>query len=133
VERIDTVIRAVVRGLDEATGSSSPTRAKVLDICDHGARLLVRRRMALGQPLEVDLECELPLRVHLGFDADSLVIDGPMHTHLVRVAARVVRVECTPKRSWDIGVEFDANGSFHDLRAIQMYIDHLRETQSWAI
>ena len=133
-ERIDSVIRATVRLLGAGSPAvASPVRARALDICDHGVRLMLRKRIDVGQLIELDLECELPLRVHLGYDADSLIIDGPMHTHLVRVEARVVRSERAPNRFWEIGAEFDTRAGYHDLRFVQHYVDHLRDQESWAI
>lgn len=129
-QRIDSVIRATVRAPHSDT---APLRARAIDLCEHGARLLVRRRLAEEVPLELDLECELPLRVHLGYDIDSLVIDGPMHTHLVRLRARVVRCTRREDRMYEVGVEFVDDGAWHDLQIVQSYVDHLREyeTERW--
>ncbi|MCW2956458.1 MAG: hypothetical protein JWO69_1327 [Thermoleophilia bacterium] len=128
VDRIDTVIRATVRRRGPGITFS---KARVVDICDHGARLLLRRGFELGEELTLDLECEVPLRVHLGFDAHSLVIDGPMHTQLVELIVTVVRAERLPNRLWEIGVEFAPTTAFEERQFVQSFVDHLRELESW--
>lgn len=129
--RIDAAIRATVRlaDLDDATTS----RAQVLDISDLGVRLRLRRRVPVGARVLVDMECELPLRVHLGFDAHSLVVDGPMHTHLVRIAGVVSRSSPTRSRQYEVGIEFcEETTRFDELQLVQFYVDHLREQDTWS-
>lgn len=124
-DRLEVVIRATLRqaDLDDRTLS----RARAVDLSGNGARLLLRRRVPVGSRVLLDMECELPLRVHLGYDADSLVIDGPMHTHLVRIAGTVRRAERLPNRLWDIGIEFCPDTTrFDELQLMQFYVDHLR-------
>ncbi|MCW2960164.1 MAG: hypothetical protein JWM25_1462 [Thermoleophilia bacterium] len=93
--------------------------------------MVLREGIEVGERIDLDLECEVPLRVHLGFDVDSLVIDGPMHTHLVSVSATAVRTNHLSKRLWAIGLEFDDDTSFEDRQFLQNYVDHLRELESW--
>lgn len=130
-ERLSVVIRAAIRlaELEDQTIS----RARAVDLSDTGARLMLRRRLPVGSRVVLDLECELPLRVHLGYDADSLVVDGPMHTHLVRIAGTVRRAERLPNRLWEVGVEFCPDTTrFDELQVMQFYIDHLRgERDGW--
>jgi hypothetical protein len=73
------------------------------------------------------------MRVHLGFDADALVIDGPMHTHLVRVEATVRQVQRIGPRLLRIGVAFDHASALDDYQLIAHFVDHLRERAGWAI
>lgn len=127
-ERIDAAIRVIVRG-----ASGIPQRARTTDISDHGLALKLRRRVEVGQRIALDLECELPLRVHLGYAADLLVIDGPMRTHVVRVEGRVVRAERRADRSWHVGLEICPDTPFDERQIVQMYVDHLRDDESWAI
>lgn len=127
-ERIDAALRATVRlaELDD----SLITRARIADISDQGVRLLVRRRLPVGARVLVDMECDLPLRVHLGYDAHSLVVDGPMHTHLVRIAGTVARLD-RHGRLYDVGIEFcEDTTRFDELQVLQFYVDHLREQVS---
>jgi len=106
----------------------SPANVRLVNISDNGVRLELRRRIPVGARVVLDLECELPLRVHLGFDADSLVVDGPMHMHLVRVAGSVVRSERQGPRMWHVGIELCPDSSrFDELQAVRYYVDHLRE------
>ncbi len=72
--RIDAVVRATVRLAD--LDDQPVSRARVVDISDLGVRLMLRRRLPVGARVLVDMECDLPLRVHLGYDAHSLVVDG---------------------------------------------------------
>lgn len=131
-QRIDAVIKSTVR-LAELEDTSI-SRARVVDISDHGIRMLLRRRLPLGARVVVDMECELPLRVHLGYDAHSLVVDGPMHTHLVRIAGTVRRVERQENRLFEVGIEFCENTTrFDELQVVQFYVDHLREQEAWGI
>lgn len=124
-QRLDVIIRATVRQAD--LEDPAPSRARAIDLSDGGARLLLRRRIPVGTRVILDMECELPLRVHLGYDADSLVVDGPMHTHLVRIAGTVRRGERLPNRLWDIGIQFCPETTrFDELQVMQFYIDHLR-------
>jgi hypothetical protein len=128
-ERIDAVLRATVRlaDLDEQLIA----RARVTDISDMGVRLLLRRRLPVGARVLVDMECDLPLRVHLGYDAHSLVVDGPMHTHLVRLAGTVARLD-RQGRLYDAGIEFcEDTTRFDELQVLQFYVDHLREQETW--
>jgi hypothetical protein len=123
-DRLTVVIRAAVR---QADLEEPVSRARAVDLSDTGARLLLRRRMPVGSRVVLDLECDIPLRVHLGYEADSLVVDGPVHTHLVRIAGTVRRAERMPNRLWDIGVEFCPDTTrFDELQLIQFYVDHLR-------
>jgi len=131
VDRVASAIRATVRSVDGSDGV--PTRARAVDISEHGAKLLLRRKYDTGSRVSVDLECEMPLRVHLGYDADSLVIDGPMHTHLVRLEARVVRCSRASDRLWDIGLEFASETPVHDQHVIYGFVEHLRDTESWML
>jgi hypothetical protein len=126
--RVDSIVRALVRSPGSDT---APHRARAVDLCEDGARLLLRRRLAVGVSVEVDLECEMPLHVHLGYDADSLVIDGPMHTHVVRLRAEVVRSERRNDRLYETGVHFTDDAAWHDLQVVASYIAHLREYESW--
>jgi c-di-GMP-binding flagellar brake protein YcgR len=130
--RIDAVIRATVRQSD--LPEPSVLRARVVDISDHGVRLLLRRLLPKDSRVVLDLECELPLRVHLGYDADALVVDGPMHTHVVRIAGTVTRAQRLPNRLWEVGVEFCPDTTrFEELQVMRFYVDHLREQDSWTI
>jgi hypothetical protein len=131
-ERLDVVLRATVRLADLAGNVMS--RARAIDLSNSGARVLLRRRMPVGSRVVLDMECELPLRVHLGYEADSLVVDGPMHTHLVRIAGTVRRAERLPNRLWEVGIEFcDETTRFEELQVMRFYVDHLRgERESWA-
>jgi c-di-GMP-binding flagellar brake protein YcgR len=129
--RVGSVIRAMVRSA--AATDCIPVRARAVDISEHGAKLLLRRRFEVGDRVSIDLECELPLRVHLGFAADSLVIDGPMHTHLVRLEARVVRSRRASERLWDVGVEFCSETPVNDRHVVNGYVEHLRDNEAWAI
>jgi len=130
--RIDSVIRATLRQAELDQASPSPARA--VDISDTGVRLLLRRRSPVGSRVVLDLECELPLRVHLGYDADSLVVDGPMHTHVVRIAGTVARCVRRDPRLWEIGVEFCADTTrFDELQVMRLYVDHLREQDQWTV
>jgi hypothetical protein len=129
-ERIDSTIRSTVRlaELDDQL----LTRARIVDISDLGVRMLLRRRLPIGARVLVDMECDLPLRVHLGYDAHSLVVDGPMHTHLVRIAGTIRRMERTG-RLYDVGIEFcEDTTRFEELQVLQFYVDHLREQETWA-
>lgn len=112
-------------------GGQAPVRARVVDICDHGARVVLRSGIGVGERVDLDLECEVPLRVHLGFGVDSLVIDGPMHMHLVSVSATAVRSSLISKRRWAVGLEFNDDASFEDRQFLQHYVDHLHELESW--
>jgi c-di-GMP-binding flagellar brake protein YcgR len=129
--RVDATIRATVRSSDGADGV--PTRARAVDISEYGAKLMLRRRYETGSRVTVDLECELPLRVHLGYDADSLVIDGPMHTHMVRLEARVVRCIRASDRLWDVGLEFHADTPIHERHVVHGFVEHLRDNEAWMI
>jgi c-di-GMP-binding flagellar brake protein YcgR len=129
-ERIDAVVRSTVR-LAELEDQLI-TRARVVDISDMGVRMLLRRRLPVGARVLVDMECELPLRVHLGYDAHSLVVDGPMHMHLVRIAGTVTRLE---RRGgmYEVGIEFcEDTTRFDELQVLQFYVDHLREQEAWS-
>lgn len=109
-------------------------RARVLDISEAGVRVRTRRRLPEGARVLLDMECVLPLRVHLGYDAHSLVVDGPMHTHLVRIAGEVARVERTPSRTYEVGIAFcDETTRFDELQLVQFYVDHLRDRESWSL
>ncbi|MEO6867657.1 MAG: PilZ domain-containing protein [Gaiellales bacterium] len=124
--RIRSVLRATIRLADLPESLVMSTRA--VDISDLGVRVLVKRRLPLGARVFVDMECELPLRVHLGYDAHSLVVDGPMHTHLVRVAGQVARLERLGSHLFDAGIEFSPEVTrFDELQVVQSYVDHLRE------
>lgn len=127
-QRIDAVLRATVRLAD--LDDQLITRARIVDVSDMGVRMLVRRRLPIGARVLVDLECELPLRVHLGYDAHSLVVDGPMHTHLVRIAGTVRRLE-RQGRLFEVGIEFcEDTTRFDELQVLQFYVDHLREQEA---
>ncbi|MCW2921912.1 MAG: hypothetical protein JWL76_1786 [Thermoleophilia bacterium] len=128
-ERIDSTIRSTVRLAD--LEEQLLTRARIVDISDLGVRVLLRRRLPIGARVLVDMECDLPLRVHLGYDAHSLVVDGPMHTHVVRIAGTVRRME-RRGRLYDVGIEFcEDTTRFEELQVLQFYVDHLREQDGW--
>lgn len=130
-ERVEAMIRAVVR--PTVLGDERMLTARAVDIGDNGLRLSLPRRMQVGTEVTIDLECELPLRVHLGYDAHSLVVDGPMYTHLVRVVGIVRRVERRGPRRWDVGIEISPGSTrFDELQVIRCYVDHLREQEAWS-
>ncbi len=130
-KRIDATLRASLRLAGVESGAVS--RGRVTDVSDLGVRMVLRRRMPVGARVVVDMECELPLRVHLGYDAHSLVVDGPVHTHLVRIAGTVTRVERQPNRLFEIGIEFcEDTTRFDELQVMQFYVEHLRERESWS-
>lgn len=126
--RVDSIVRAVVRSPGSA---NAPHRARAVDLCEDGARILLRRRLAIGAPIEIDLECELPLHLHLGYDADSLVVDGPMHTHLVRLHATAIRCERRSDKLYETGIRFTDQAAWHDMQVVASYVSHLREYESW--
>jgi hypothetical protein len=131
--RIEAVLRASLRLADLEDGTIS--RGRVRDLSSKGARLVLRRHVPVAARVVLDMECELPLRVHLGYDADSLVVDGPMHTHVVRIAGTVSRSVRLPNRLCEVGVEFCEDTSrFDELQVLRSYLDHLREREqeSWA-
>ena len=124
-QRVVAVISATVR--PATLGDGAILHARAVNLCDLGMHLQLPRRMPVGTEVLVDLECELPLRVHLGYDADSLVVDGPMHTHIVRVAGVVRRAERRTSHSWDIGIEICPRSTrFDELQVVRSYVDHLR-------
>jgi hypothetical protein len=129
--RIGAKIRASVRLAD--LDGPRHSRARVLDISDVGVRVRTRRKFPVDARVLVDMECVLPLRVHLGYDAHSLVVDGPMHTHLVRIAGVVTRLTPLPGRQYEVGIEFcEDTTRFDELQLVQFYVDHLRERDTWA-
>lgn len=130
--RIDAAIRATVH-CSELAGTFLAA-GRVVDISGVGVRILTRRRLVEGSKVDVDIECEVPLRVHLGFDAHSLVVDGPMHTHLARVAGVVTRAvrRDGSGRVWEVGIEFlDDLSGFGELQHVQFFVEHLREQEAW--
>ncbi len=130
--RIDVAIRATIH-CSELAGMFLAA-GRVVDISGTGVRILTRRRLVEGSSVDVDIECEVPLRVHLGFDAHSLVVDGPMHTHLARVAGVVTRAvrRDGSGRVWEVGIEFlDDLSGFGELQHVQFFVEHLREQEAW--
>jgi c-di-GMP-binding flagellar brake protein YcgR len=131
--RIGAAIRATVHVAELTSPELNASRARVRDISDVGIRLLLLRRLPVGARVTVDLECELPLRVHLGFDVHSLVVNGPMHTHLVRIAGTVTRIERLPNRLFEVGIELcEDTTRFDELQVMKYYVDHLREQEDWS-
>jgi hypothetical protein len=129
--RSDAALRARVRMPDPDAPVSA--RARVLDISGSGVRLQLRRRLPVGARVVVDLECELPIRVHLGFDAHSLVVDGPMHSHTVGIDGTIVRSRELAGRRYDVGIEFHPKETRpEDRLVVQSYVDHLRDRGAWS-
>lgn len=130
--RIGAQLRASVRFSELDDAHLGASRAHVCDISDLGVRVLLRRRLPVAAHVIVDMECELPLRVHLGFDAHSLVVNGPMNTHLVRIAGIVTRLQRLPNRLFEVGIEFCEDLTRYDeLQTVRYYVDHLREQEDW--
>ncbi len=130
--RIEAVLGASVRLADLDDGRVA--RGRVRDLSDHGACIVMRRHLPVGSLVQVDLECEMPLRVHLGYDMDSLVVDGPMHTHVVRIAGVVSRIVRLPNRHCELGIRFSPQSCrFDELQALQVFVDNIRENDAFAV
>lgn len=126
-ERVDVRVTATVHLAGPPRRGT--LRADVLDLSDDGCCVRAPAVLPVGTPVEVDLECQVPVRVRLGFDPDALVVDGPMHTHLVSIAGRVVRVDPTSGRNgWRIGIALNVEGTRQDeLETMCSYVDFLHE------
>lgn len=110
--------------------------AQVVDLSDRGICLRTQRMLAVGTRVHVDLECQVPIRVHMGFDPDALIIDGPMHTHLVRVTGTIVRASSDGPRSggWRIGVQVcPQQTNVEELETMRSYVEFLREQLTWTL
>lgn len=129
--RIESACRSTMRqeGAPEVSRS-----VRVLDIAERGLRVGLRGTPpALGERVVVELECEVPLRVHLGFDTDALIIDGPLHAHVVRFEGRVIRIDLGRSGRHQLGIEIVPECD-PDVRAIlRSYVDHLSAQDSWAV
>jgi hypothetical protein len=109
-------------------GIGSPLgRCTTTDASERGLCLHTGHRFPIGHELDLDVEVYLPLRVHLGYTVDALVIDGPEVTHSARLRARVQRCESVGDGTWETGVEFLAGNDPSELRVIDLFLEHLRE------
>lgn len=110
-------------------------RASVVDLGPNGLGLHTRRKLQIGQTLDVEVVCELPLRVHLGFDMHALVIDGPTFVHSARLAMRIVRVEPDAERGsgYRVGLEVCDSASRADRRGWDIFLDHVRDHEAGTI
>lgn len=102
-------------------------RSRTVDIAEGGMCLRTRQRLPLGHHLELDVEVVMPMRVHLGFDADALVIDGPPVIHSARLSGVVRRCTTTRGGYHDVGIELDDSCDLEEVRVLQMYCDTLRD------
>jgi hypothetical protein len=56
-----------------------------------------------------------------------------MHTHLVRIAGTVTRIERLPNRLFEVGIELcEDTTRFDELQVMKYYVDHLREQEDWS-
>lgn len=121
----------------ERFASSLPTQSRLLldgtavharacDLSDRGLRLTSRRKLAVGSLLEVDLEVCMPVQLRLGYDLDSLVVDGPPASHFAQLRGIVRRCERRHDRRWTVGLEFAPDIDEFSMHVIETYLDHLR-------
>ena len=104
----------------------SLVHARACDLSDRGLRLTSRRKLPVGALVEVDLEVFMPVQLRLGFDLDSLVVDGPPMSHFARLRGVVRRCERRPDRRWTVGVELASDVDEFSSHVIETYLDHLR-------
>lgn len=100
--------------------------ARACDLGERGLKLRSRRKMPVGSVVDVDLELFMPVQVRLGFDLDSLVIDGPPTSHFARLRAVVRRCERRSDRRWIVGLELLPEGDPLSHQVMETYLDHLR-------
>lgn len=127
-DRLATSLRACLRRDDVSSHTAS---VDVLDISHSGLRIKTEREHFIGSKVLVDLECEVPLQVHLGFDVDSLVVNGPMYRQLVQVAGYVTHAEADLASNWNLGISFcEQESDPLELEQIYTYIDYLLDQDS---
>ena len=122
VERVPAELRVAVR----REPGLRPVTARVVDVGEHGIGLRAHGRFRAGERVELDLEAEVPLRVHLGFDLEALVIDGPLRAHTMAVHGTITRCRPHGDRTWDVGVAFDLDGDRDACEQVRCFLEHLR-------
>ena len=110
---------------DTKSGSVAATRTA--DLAERGMRVRTSQGVELGSRLEFEIEVIMPTKVCLGFEVDSLIIDGPSVSHFARLPGVVRRCEPTPDGHFDIGVEFVKTGDPETERVVDLYLEHLRD------
>lgn len=106
-------------------------RGRTFDIAERGVLVNVRAPVEPGTHLNVQIEVDIPMRVRLGFAADSLVIDGPSVSHLACVPGLVRRCTACHDGTWELGIEFADGGDAEDRRIVETYLDHLRDDHEY--
>jgi hypothetical protein len=125
-------VHGVIEHDDPLLGTRVSLPVEVADLGELGACIRSDHPFPLSADVALELSCDLPLRVHLGYDLDALVVDGPMHTHLVRVHGRIARCEPAPsaRGGWLIGVALCGTRSFcDDLDTLRSFVDVLRTNE----
>lgn len=107
--------------------SHAPGITRSSDLCDEGMCLRTRAPIPTGTDLELEVEVIMPTKVCLGFDVDSLIIDGPSVSHFARLKAVVRRCREVEENVWELGVEFLDRDDPETARVIGLYLDHLRD------
>lgn len=107
-------------------------RASVVDLSPNGLGLHTRRKLEIGHILDVEVVCELPLRVHLGFDMHALVVDGPMFVHSARVPMTICRAEPDAEKGsgYRVGLELCDDAPRADRRGWDIFLDHVRDHEA---
>lgn len=111
------------------TGALDAEAGHALDVTPYGLRIHVAgMRPRIGERLMLELECEVPVPVHLGFDLDALVIDGPLLTHVAAVPVRVVRCDDAGDglEGWDLGLEVGLDADPEERHMLQVFVEHLQ-------
>jgi hypothetical protein len=101
--------------------------ARSWNLGERGACVHLPRTLQVGSVIRIELEVIMPVKVHLGFDFDALVIDGPQMSHFIRVDAVVRRADPHPDGGWLLGIEFDVDPSDDACDILDDYLAHLHQ------
>jgi hypothetical protein len=107
------------------TGDDLTLDARSWDLGERGASVRLPRTLQVGSRVRVELEVIMPVKVHLGFDFDALVIEGPQMSHFVRIDAVVRRTEPVAGGGWLVGLEFDVTGCEDAIEVLDNYLAHV--------
>lgn len=99
--------------------------ARSWDLGERGASVKLPRTLQVGTRVRCELEVIMPVKVHLGFDFDALVIEGPNMSHFVRIDAVVRRAQPDPDGGWLLGLEFDPECDEDTTDVLDAYLAHL--------
>lgn len=96
------------------------------EIAERGLGTTTTRDYPVGAHVRIEIEAIMPTRIYLGFEMDSLMVDGPDVSYFADVYGTVRRCMPLDDGTFDTGIEIRSDSAVEHLQVLDLYIQHLQ-------